>query len=76
MKKLFENWRKYANEARIATKDGDKEVKASRGATKHFFAHNLARAISLRTSRVEKQSLEQSLSMALGCQILKSHERY
>tara|TARA_R110002153_G_C13317634_1_gene496822 strand:+ start:87 stop:578 length:492 start_codon:yes stop_codon:yes gene_type:complete len=39
MKKLFENWRKYANEARIVTKDGDKEVKASRGATEHFFAY-------------------------------------
>ena len=39
MKKLFENWRKYTNEARIATKDGDKEVKPSRGGTEHFFAY-------------------------------------
>lgn len=39
MKKLFENWRKFTNEARIATKDGDKEVKPSRGATEHFFAY-------------------------------------
>ena len=39
MKKLFENWRKFTNEARIATKDGFEEVKPSRGDTKHFFAY-------------------------------------
>jgi len=40
MKILFENWRKFSNEARISTKFGDKEVKPSRGtATEHFFAH-------------------------------------
>ena len=39
MKKLFENWRKFTNEARIATKDGFEEVKPSRGGTKHFFAY-------------------------------------
>jgi hypothetical protein len=30
---------KAQNEAVIATKDGDKEVKASRGETEHFFVH-------------------------------------
>ena len=39
MKKLFENWRKFTNEARIATKDGFEEVKRCRGGTKHFFAY-------------------------------------
>ena len=39
MKKLFENWRKFTNEARIATKDGFEDVKPSRGGTKHFFAY-------------------------------------
>ena len=39
MKKLFENWRKFTNEPRIATKDGFEEVKPSRGGTKHFFAY-------------------------------------
>ncbi len=29
----------YKNEAKIATKDGDKEVKASRGETEHFFVY-------------------------------------
>ena len=39
MKKLFENWRKFTNEAKIATKDGFEEVKPSRGGTEHFFAY-------------------------------------
>ena len=39
MKKLFENWRKFTNEARIAKKDGFEEVKPSRGDTEHFFAY-------------------------------------
>lgn len=39
MKKLFENWRRFTNEAKIATKDGYEDVKASRGDTEHFFAH-------------------------------------
>jgi hypothetical protein len=39
MKKLFENWRKFTNEARIATKDGFEEVVASKGDTEHFFIH-------------------------------------
>jgi hypothetical protein len=47
MKLLFENWRKYTNEARIATKDGDKDVKASRGDSEHFFIHKTSRGYTL-----------------------------
>jgi len=48
MKILFENWRKFSNEARISTQTGDKDVKPSRGTnTEHFFAHKTGKGYTI-----------------------------
>jgi len=47
MKKLFENWRRFTNEAKIATKDGYKDVEPSKGETEHFFAYKAGKGYIL-----------------------------